>query len=98
RPSRIVSVLRPLAPRTLLMMRILDPGEPINRWLERYVAEWRHVRTTITGDDLRAAGLPPGPAYTRILGKLLAARLDGEVGDDAEERALYESLVAAETA
>ena len=98
RPSRIVAVLEPLAPRVLLMARMLDPGEPINGWLERYVAEWRHVRTTITGDDLRAAGLPPGPAYTRILGKLLAARLDGEVGDDAEERALYDSLVAAETA
>lgn len=80
------------------MARMLDPGEPINGWLERYVAEWRHVRTTITGDDLRAAGLPPGPAYTRILGKLLAARLDGEIRGDAEERALYESLVAAETA
>ena len=98
RPSRIVAVLEPLAPRVLLTARMLDAGEPCNGWLERYVTEWRHVRTVITGDDLRAAGLPPGPAYTRILDRLLAARLDGEVSSETEERALYESLLAAEVA
>lgn len=98
RPSRIVAVLEPLALRVLLTARMLDAGEPFNGWLERYVAEWRYVRTAITGDDLRAAGLPPGPAYTRILDRLLAARLDGEVDSETEERALYESLLAAEVA
>ena len=97
-PSRVVAVLEPLALRALLTARMIDMGEPVNGWLERYVSEWRHVRTVITGDDLRAAGLPPGPAYTRILKRLLAARLDGEISDQSEERALFESLVANETA
>ena len=60
----------------------------VNEWLDRYMAEWRHVRPTLTGDDLRALGLPPGPLYTRILDALLAARLDGEVTDEAGERAV----------
>lgn len=94
RPSRVVAVLKPLAGRVLLTARMLELGEPINSWLERYVSEWQHVKASITGDDLRAAGLPPGPTYTRILDKLLVARLDGQVGSDAEERALFESLAA----
>ncbi len=45
-------------------------------------------------DDLRRAGLSPGPVYTRLLGRLLDARLDGEVQDDEAEFALMKSLVS----
>ena len=94
RPSEVMRALAPFAPRALLTARALDLGLQINAWLDRYIAEWRHVRTTTTGDDLRRAGLSPGPIYTRILDRLLVARLDGEVQDDAAERALLESLLA----
>ncbi len=93
-PSRIVSVLSPFAPRTLLTVRLLNVDERMNRWLERYMREWRFVRTATTGDDLRRAGLVPGPIYTRILDRLLAARLDGEATDAAAERALLAGLLA----
>lgn len=94
RPSQIVAVLEPLADRVLLTARMLDLGEPINTWLDRYVAEWQRVKTVITGDDLRAAGMPPGPVYARILDKLLVARLDGQISDEVEERALFAALLA----
>jgi len=61
-------------------------------WLDRYWGEWRHVRPALTGDDLRALGLTPGPIYTRLLDRLLAARLDGEVSDEAGERELLNSI------
>lgn len=93
-PSKIVRALEPFAARTLLTARMLDLDARANAWLDRYVAEWRHTRTAVTGDDLRRAGLSPGPIYTRILDRLLDARLDGEVRDDAAERALLESLAA----
>lgn len=93
-PSKIVRALDPFAARTLLVARMLDLNARANGWLDRYVVEWRHTRTVVTGDDLRRAGLSPGPVYTRILDRLLDARLDGEVRDDAAERALLESLVA----
>lgn len=93
RPSEIVRALEPFALRTLLTARLLDLSLRINEWLDRYVAEWRAVRPLITGDDLRRAGLSPGPIYSRILDRLLAARLDGEVTDEAGERALLEEWV-----
>lgn len=94
RPSQIVPILTPLSPRTLLMARMLDLGSPFNEWLDRYVAEWRFIKPRFTGDDLRRAGLPPGPVYADILDKLLMARLDGVVAGEEEERELFESLLA----
>jgi tRNA nucleotidyltransferase (CCA-adding enzyme) len=93
RPSAIVKTLERFALRTLLMARILDYGPRANGWLDRYVAEWRFVKTSLTGADLREAGLPPGPAYASILDRLLVARLDGETVDDAAERALLAAFI-----
>ena len=51
-----------------------------------YLDELRHVRLSITGRDLLAAGVPEGPQIGRRLRATLAARLDGEVpaGRDSE--------------
>jgi tRNA nucleotidyltransferase/poly(A) polymerase len=46
----------------------------------------------VTGDDLVAWGIPPGPRYARLLRRLRAAQLDGEIHDKAEGRALLERL------
>jgi len=63
--------------------------EVVNLYLERL----RFVRTTLTGNDLKALGLAPGPIYKRILGALLDARLEGRVRSKAEEEALLEELL-----
>jgi hypothetical protein len=55
--------------------------EPIDRYLERL----SDARLDITGDDLRAAGIPEGPAIGRALRETLRRKLDGGVdGRDAE--------------
>lgn len=95
-PGQVVRALSPFAPRTLLTAWLLEWGSDANRWLERYVAEWSHVKPAVNGDDIRKAGLSPGPAYTRILDRLLMARLDGETPDETSERAMMMSLVAEE--
>jgi tRNA nucleotidyltransferase (CCA-adding enzyme) len=59
--------------------------------------DWRWVRPVTTGDDLRALGLPPGPAYGRILDRLRCAWLDEEIHSYAEEQSLLATLIEAET-
>jgi tRNA nucleotidyltransferase (CCA-adding enzyme) len=55
--------------------------EPIDRYLEHLSG----AGLEITGDDLRAAGVPEGPAIGRALRDTLKRKLDGEVGGrDAE--------------
>ena len=45
------------------------------------------------GKELHALGLSPGPLYGKILNRLLEARLDGEVRNEAEERDLVKRMV-----
>jgi tRNA nucleotidyltransferase (CCA-adding enzyme) len=94
RPSTITSICRAHALRTCLVVRMLNISPEVNEWLDRFASEWRLVKPAHTGDDLRQLGLPPGPVYTVIMDRLLAARLDNEIDDKNAERAMLESLLA----
>jgi tRNA nucleotidyltransferase (CCA-adding enzyme) len=92
-PSVVSAAFRNFSARVLLVGRIAGNGRPVARHIERYYQEWRLVKTDITGDHLRQLGLKPGPRYAVILDRLLAARLDGEVSDEASERALLAQII-----
>jgi tRNA nucleotidyltransferase (CCA-adding enzyme) len=88
RPSEAVEAARGRSPTELLLARALGAD-----WLDRYVAEWRHVRLAISGNDLIGAGIPQGPAIGRGLAAALRAKLDGEV--ESREQELDVALEAA---
>ena len=94
RPSEMVAELDSLSLDGVVAAYIAKPEVREN--LDTYLSRWRFVRAKITGDDLFALGLPPGPRYKRILGRLRAARLDGEVHDEAGELALVRELAGLE--
>jgi len=58
----------------------LAGGEQARRWLH----ELRDVRLHITGEDLKAAGVPEGPAIGRVLQHVLDQRLDGTLAGGRE--------------
>jgi len=95
RPSQVEKTVRPFEqrPRIQLATRAILGDGPAGELLDRYRAEWRHVDTELDGNDLRETGLEPGPQYAVLLDDLLAARLDGEVSTEDEERALLERLI-----
>ena len=64
----------------------------LKRHLIAYVKN-KAVKTALTGRDLQAMGLQPGPQYKTILGKLLDAHIDGKITTEAEERALAHRLL-----
>jgi tRNA nucleotidyltransferase (CCA-adding enzyme) len=53
----------------------------------------RAIKTVLTGRDLQAMGLKPGPQYKTILEGLLDARIDGVVTTDTEERAFVQKRI-----
>jgi tRNA nucleotidyltransferase (CCA-adding enzyme) len=64
-------------------------GDPIVRTLvQRYLAEWRHVKPWLSGLELQALGVPKGPQVQRGLQLIRAARLDGWASDRGDEHAL----------
>ncbi|MDP1716096.1 MAG: hypothetical protein Q8L41_15255 [Anaerolineales bacterium] len=58
-----------------------------------YLSIWRHIKPHITGDDLIARGLQPGPRFGEILSQLRAAWLDGVVKDKDQENELLNTLL-----
>lgn len=95
--SAFVARLSDLPEIALLAVSIASDNNLIGERIQRYLAEWRHVRPVTTGNTLKALGLPPSPAYKRILDRLRAARLDGDVTSDAAEAVLLEGLMKQET-
>lgn len=92
KPSQIVTRLDGVSPVALLAAWLITRDDR----LVRYVSVWQHVRPKITGRDLKARRVPSGPGYKRILDRLRAAWLDGEISDAPGELALLEVLLAAE--
>jgi tRNA nucleotidyltransferase (CCA-adding enzyme) len=66
--------------------------------VHKYLSAWRHVQPRTDGEALRRRGLPAGPAFARILGRLRSARIDGEVTSDEEEEKLLDAILAHEGA
>ncbi len=64
-------------PEAVALAGGLGPEAAARRWLD----ELREARLEITGADLVAAGVAPGPGLGRGLAAALSARLDGEAED-----------------
>jgi hypothetical protein len=60
----------------------------------RYLTKWMHIKPHTAGDELRAQGLQPGPAYRRILDMLRGAWLDDKISTIEEEKQLLKHLLA----
>jgi tRNA nucleotidyltransferase (CCA-adding enzyme) len=91
-PSRIALAVGAAGPATVALAGALGPAAAARSWLTRL----RHVRLQITGDDLIAAGVRPGPAVGAGLAAARAATLDGRTPDRGSQ--LGEALrVAAAT-
>jgi tRNA nucleotidyltransferase (CCA-adding enzyme) len=93
-PSDVVARLDEAGQESLVAAWLaLADVPPARELLTSYLVTWRHVAPATNGRALRAAGLPPGPAYRTILVTLRAAWLDGQLEDADQERELLQALL-----
>jgi tRNA nucleotidyltransferase (CCA-adding enzyme) len=92
-PSRIVALLEETSDLALYMVWLLEEHLLARERIWQYANGWRSVKPSTNGRKLRARGLKPGPCYAKILTRLRAARLDGEISDDDGENRLLETLI-----
>lgn len=93
RPSQAYRLLEGFSDEALVLFLAKQLGRQqgvglrlLQRRLTAYMKN-RTMKTSLTGRDLQAMGLQPGPQYKTILEKLLDACIDGVVTTEAEERA-----------
>jgi tRNA nucleotidyltransferase (CCA-adding enzyme) len=96
KPSAVYGLLQSFPARVLALAWVASGSGRQRGQLLRYQTDWRLVETEVTGGDLKAMGLKPGPLFGRLLDALRDARLDGKVSTRQEEEALLSKLLAAE--
>ena len=96
RPSQIYHILQPYLIEAIVIVAIADDRAIVRQAIASYITDLRHRRTQIDGMALRSLGIAPGPVYSRILGAVLDARLDGIVKDRADEDDLLQKLLTDE--
>jgi len=88
KPSETYRALTGLSDETLLLLMAKAKPKSVKRQVSAYLMIYRHVKPALTGADLKALGLEPGPIYKKIFDRLLDARLSGEVKTKVDEREL----------
>jgi tRNA nucleotidyltransferase (CCA-adding enzyme) len=83
RPSEVDAILRDQAPAAQVGASIAG-ADVVARWW----STWRDLAPDVTGSDLVAAGVAPGPEIGRALRAVRAAVLDGEVEGRGEQMAM----------
>ncbi len=84
-PSRVYDLLAPLDVEAILLVMAKARQDAAKKYISLYLTHLRNVKVMLTGDDLKALGIPPGPLYRKLLAELLDAKLDGVVRNREEE-------------
>lgn len=84
-PAQLYTLLHPLSLEEIIFFLSLT-GSPVTRKkISLYLRKLRYVRVETKGEDLLRLGLKPGPAFARILEKILSARLNGRLKTKEDE-------------
>ncbi len=87
RNSELCARLVGLPLEVILYIMAGHESEAVKKALSIYITRLQFVEAEISGRDLIAAGLRPGPDFKKILDSVKNARLDDEVGSLKEELA-----------
>lgn len=86
--SQVYRLLKGLELEIILHLLAIAKSEASRHAISRYITELKELRPQLTGHDLKKMGYKPGPVFNKILQRVLEARLDGEVKDKEDEKAL----------
>jgi len=92
-PAQVYDIASPFSGPAILVNWVASDSERVRAALMNYWQHYRHIHPELTGDDLKAMGLPPGPIFGQILHDLRAARLDGRLSTREEELALVRQWI-----
>lgn len=91
--SRLYSWLHGI-PLELLLYGLARSGqEELRRLLSLYLTRLAGMTSLVSGTELQALGVAPGPAIRALKERLLAARLDGQIASKDEELELARQLL-----
>jgi tRNA nucleotidyltransferase (CCA-adding enzyme) len=91
--SYMDNVLADFRTELILYMMAATDQDRVKKAISHYFTHLRHIKLSVTGKDLKALGLPAGPAYREILTAVRAALLDKRITSRQQEADLLRRLV-----
>lgn len=92
RPSDLYFILEAVPVEGVLYLMAKSRDEDIRKNLSKFLTKYRDQNPDISGRDLKAMGVEPGPLYGLILRRVRAACLDGEAACREDQLALARRL------
>ena len=77
----------------ILYMMVCARSRRVKRAISHYVTKLRHVTISVTGKDLMARDLKPGPVYRDIIQAVLNAKLNGMLQTREDELAFVDTYL-----
>ena len=85
RDSEVYAALSPYVREAVLACRLTAGDGIMAERIDDFTGRLADVRPVLSGDDVIALGVEPGPLIGQLLAELLRARLDGEVESREDE-------------
>lgn len=95
RPADLYEILSPLSLEGLLYSMAKQRKEDLRKAISQYLTHLQDVAVAVSGRDIAALGLPPGPHYSTILRAVKRAVLNDEANTREEQLALARRLANA---
>ncbi|MBT3239853.1 MAG: CBS domain-containing protein [Chloroflexi bacterium] len=92
-PGKQTMTFEEVNPLALYGFYLVVGDKKIRKAIDQYMSEWRSIKPSTSGHDLRLKNIPPGPKYHEVLTALRIARINGDVTSDNEEKKLLEKLL-----
>lgn len=81
----IYDLLSPLPVETILYIMAKAKSEDIRRYISMYFTKLKNVKVSVSGNDLIALGLKPGPRFKKIFDDVHEKKLSGELSTLEQE-------------
>ena len=78
-PSEVYGHLDGLSHEVMVALMAKARSQTARRRIMSYMTKYAHVKLDLRGDDLKKAGIEPGPHFKELIRKTLHAKLDGKI-------------------
>lgn len=93
-PARIFYLLEPVSYETVILLLASSANPYLKKHIKEFLENYNGTRLNVSGNDLRDLGILPGPEYSKILTKILGAKLNGRAPNRRNELVLIKKLIS----
>jgi tRNA nucleotidyltransferase (CCA-adding enzyme) len=90
-PPEIYDIFSPLSPEGIIFLLATLADDRANKYATLFVTQYQsQAKLALTGDDLIAMGVCPGPVFQQVFKALRDARVNGQVNSKKDEISLVQ--------